>query len=340
MVYNLANQMTSANGNTYLYDGHNRRVKTNSNEFSAYSQDGQLLFREEAGVATYYMYLGSRLVAKRKGGVLTYIHTDNLGSAVAETNSSRTIVEPRQYYKAFGDTVGVTKDDVGYTGHKFDADLGLSYMQARYYDPVIGRFYSNDPIGFRDIHSFNRYQYVANNPYKYTDPTGMWKSKLDEIRENKKKQEDRKNRTKTKKLIELLDGNEALLKAAKEGIRYVIDSHKAKINEDWPSMGVTISVKKGVYSVSISSSSVYAGLDQIFNGGRSSGTRSITTSHHVLAIVTRKGANGRNIEISPGDYNYAAASTGVPYIVIGTRKGYYYFYAAGGKSEPLTKIEF
>ncbi|WP_435274237.1 RHS repeat-associated core domain-containing protein [Psychrobium sp. nBUS_13] len=45
-------------------------------------------------------------------------------------------------------------------------------MQARYYDPVIGRFYSNDPVGFRDVHSFNRYVYANNNPYKYTDPTG------------------------------------------------------------------------------------------------------------------------------------------------------------------------
>ncbi|MCV2886484.1 RHS repeat-associated core domain-containing protein [Aestuariibacter sp. AA17] len=61
---------------------------------------------------------------------------------------------------------------MGYTGHKFDTDLGLSYMQARYYDPVIGRFYSNDPIGFRDVHSFNRYAYANNNPYKYVDPDG------------------------------------------------------------------------------------------------------------------------------------------------------------------------
>jgi RHS repeat-associated protein len=62
---------------------------------------------------------------------------------------------------------------VGYTGHKFDADLGLSYMQARYYDPVIGRFYSNDPKGFRDVHSFNRYTYANNNPYRYIDPDGQ-----------------------------------------------------------------------------------------------------------------------------------------------------------------------
>jgi len=46
------------------------------------------------------------------------------------------------------------------------------YMQARYYDPVIGRFYSNDPIGYRDVHSFNRYAYSNNNPYKYFDPDG------------------------------------------------------------------------------------------------------------------------------------------------------------------------
>ena len=48
-------------------------------------------------------------------------------------------------------------------------------MQARYYDPVIGRFYSNDPIGWASenpVMSFNRYLYVNNNPYKYTDPNG------------------------------------------------------------------------------------------------------------------------------------------------------------------------
>jgi uncharacterized protein RhaS with RHS repeats len=49
-------------------------------------------------------------------------------------------------------------------------------MQARYYDPVIGRFYSNDPIGFTgEVDTFNRYSYVANNPYKYVDPNGMEK---------------------------------------------------------------------------------------------------------------------------------------------------------------------
>ena len=52
-------------------------------------------------------------------------------------------------------------------------------MQARYYDPVIGRFYSNDPVDAishlsneEGIKGFNRYSYAVNNPYKYTDPDG------------------------------------------------------------------------------------------------------------------------------------------------------------------------
>jgi len=53
-------------------------------------------------------------------------------------------------------------------------------MQARYYDPIIGRFYSNDPVdmighmqrGNSVANGFNRYAYANNNPYKYTDPNG------------------------------------------------------------------------------------------------------------------------------------------------------------------------
>jgi uncharacterized protein RhaS with RHS repeats len=47
-------------------------------------------------------------------------------------------------------------------------------MGARYYDPVLGRFLAVDPVNVRpdDIHSFNRYAYGNNNPYKFVDRDG------------------------------------------------------------------------------------------------------------------------------------------------------------------------
>lgn len=157
-TYNLANQMTESEGNIYTYDGYNRRVitkDTKGTSYSMYSQSGRLMYRETSTGGINYIFLGDKLIAKE-------------GVMVASTDSE-------MHYKPFGETVEQAKDEVGYTGHKFDTDLGLSYMQARYYDPVIGRFYSNDPVGYiaeNPVMSFNRYLYVNNNPYKYTDPNG------------------------------------------------------------------------------------------------------------------------------------------------------------------------
>jgi RHS repeat-associated protein len=161
LEFNRANQLYSSGANTYLYDGFNRRVKqvdhSGKISYSMYSQSGTLLYRETdvtngEGNAINYIHLGNKLIAKT---------VDNLPPSSS-----------RQHYKPFGATIESSKDDIGFTGHKFDTDLELSYMQARYYDPVIGRFYSNDPVGFSNVHNFNRYTYANNNPYKYVDPDG------------------------------------------------------------------------------------------------------------------------------------------------------------------------
>lgn len=54
-------------------------------------------------------------------------------------------------------------------------------MKARHYDPVIGRFYSKDSVGFTSSNTvmFNRYAYVNNNPYRYIDPEGLTGEKTD-----------------------------------------------------------------------------------------------------------------------------------------------------------------
>ncbi|MEC4728928.1 RHS repeat-associated core domain-containing protein [Shewanella sp. D64] len=171
LAFNRANQVTTAKGIPYRYDGHNRRVKKN-NDHSVYSQSGQLLARlTPSSGLTESIYLDNKLIAETTPTSVRYQHTDMLGTPVLETDRSGNTLT-KSVYEPFGKRLGGEKAGIGYTGHLQDEDLGLTYMQARYYDPLIGRFYSNDPIGFRDVHSFNRYAYGNNNPYKYTDPDG------------------------------------------------------------------------------------------------------------------------------------------------------------------------
>ena len=65
-------------------------------------------------------------------------------------------------------------DRPNYTGHVADAQTGMDYMQQRYYDPMIGRFLSVDPVTAdpKTGAHFNRYWYAANNPYRFMDPDG------------------------------------------------------------------------------------------------------------------------------------------------------------------------
>jgi RHS repeat-associated protein len=155
-----------------------------------YSSAGQILYStivggsgagSTGGSSTRYVYLGQRLIAETKtaGSASTtrYIHTDGLGSPVAHTDASGTVVD-RSRYEAYGANVNIAGSTnpvgIGFTGHVNDVDTGLVYMQQRYYDPVAGRFLSTDQV-LTDTSSgasFNRYDYASNNPYRYTDPDG------------------------------------------------------------------------------------------------------------------------------------------------------------------------
>ncbi len=106
---------------------------------------------------------------------VVYIHTDALGSVVLETDANREPVGPRSEYEPYGLMLaGSINNEPGYTGHVQDTATGLVYMQQRYYDPMLGRFLSVDPVTANGNTgtNFNRYWYANNNPYKFTDPDG------------------------------------------------------------------------------------------------------------------------------------------------------------------------
>jgi RHS repeat-associated protein len=184
--FTYGNRLRAAPGKeTYLYDGHGRRVESRTTNYSVwqYSQSGQVMYSRDArnNRKTNYIYLGGSLVALREqpmsGGTtaaVKYQHTDALGTPVAVTDAAKAIVETFEY-EPYGQLVNSTlKDGPGFTGHVQDAATGLTYMQQRYYDPQVGRFLSSDPVTAYDnpISGFNRYRYAANNPYRFVDPDG------------------------------------------------------------------------------------------------------------------------------------------------------------------------
>ena len=110
--------------------------------------------------------------------IVTYYHNDHTGSPVAATDENGNVLW-RKEYSPYGEELNkdpkAAGDRRGFTGHVQDQDLGLVYMQARYYDPVIGRFMAIDPMSVNPEASFtfNRYTYGNNNPYKFIDPDGQ-----------------------------------------------------------------------------------------------------------------------------------------------------------------------
>jgi RHS repeat-associated protein len=68
---------------------------------------------------------------------------------------------------------GTISQPYTYTGREWDAETGLYYYRARYYDPQAGRFITEDPIGIGG--GVNYYTYVLNDPIDYTDPFGLEK---------------------------------------------------------------------------------------------------------------------------------------------------------------------
>jgi RHS repeat-associated protein len=116
----------------------------------------------------------SLLAAVAQAQTVEYIHTDALGSPVAITNASGTVIE-RTVYEPYGAVVNhALSNGPGFTGHVTDAATSLTYMQQRYFDPTVGRFLSVDPVTADSSvgDNFNRYWYADNNPYRFTDPNG------------------------------------------------------------------------------------------------------------------------------------------------------------------------
>nr|WP_240903751.1 S8 family serine peptidase [Chengkuizengella sediminis] len=125
----------------------------------------QLLYREDmtSSLGGYYFYNGHGDVVKviaadGSKDVLKEYDYDIWGNVLTETShETKTFDNPFQY-----------------TSEIYDEESGLIYLRARYYDPTMGRFITEDTYEgtINNPLSLNLYTYVSNNPLKYIDPTG------------------------------------------------------------------------------------------------------------------------------------------------------------------------
>ncbi len=103
-----------------------------------------------------------------------WVLNDHLGSAVASINGPTGAYEGGENFTPFGEArynPYLNWDKPSFTGHVADSATGLTYMQARFYDPVIGRFLSTDPIDYAD--QLNLYAYVGQDPMNFVDTDGL-----------------------------------------------------------------------------------------------------------------------------------------------------------------------
>jgi len=189
-AYDNNGNMMSLGASSYVWNARNQLVST-SDGSGAFTYDtyGRRTARSVSGAATSYLHDGlnpvtingdfllsglaiDEIYTRSSSTSTTGFLTDALGSTVALTDRSGAVTA-HYTYEPYGATTKTGSEDTSfqYTGRENDSSTNLYYYRARYYLPQLGRFISQDPIGF--LGGINSYAYVGSNPLWYTDPLGL-----------------------------------------------------------------------------------------------------------------------------------------------------------------------
>ena len=195
LTYDANGNLTSDGTRTYTWDARNHLASISGAVSASFQYDpfGRRVGKTIGAATTNYLYDGVNPVQELSGGaptanLLTGLHvdeffqrtdtsgpanflTDALGTTIALTGSTGgTLVQ--YYYDPYGEVTmtGSSSNPYQFTGRENDG-TGLYYYRARYYDPSIGRFVSEDPIGFGGGNNF--YLYAEDNPALLVDPFGL-----------------------------------------------------------------------------------------------------------------------------------------------------------------------
>jgi RHS repeat-associated protein len=177
---------TVAGGGTtttkFGYDGFGRRVRKRvGTQTTWYVWQGQQVVAEydsaTGALQRHYTYYPGTDRPHSLGTTAAryYFLTDGRGNVGGLMNSGGSAVVAQYRYTPFGDsayTSGTLANNVRFAGRELDPETKLYYNRARYYDPKLGRFLSEDPIGLAG--GINQYAYAGNDPVNARDPSGLY----------------------------------------------------------------------------------------------------------------------------------------------------------------------
>ena len=165
-------QATTTAAYTYNGDGLRmaKKLGTATTRFAWDLAEG-LPLTIQAGTTSYITSLGGLPVEQIHGTTVLYYAHDQLGSTRLLTNASGQTAGQYTYdpYGAVATHTGIATTPFGYAGQYTDAESGLIYLRARYYDPSTAQFLTVDPA----VQSTRQpYTYGADSPIVASDPTG------------------------------------------------------------------------------------------------------------------------------------------------------------------------
>jgi RHS repeat-associated protein len=184
-TYNAENQLLTAGGVTYTYDGDGKRVMKTGGTLYWYGGGSDPLQESNltgSNVYTHYYFNGMRIARREPSNWVDHYALDHLGNTRWVYGNNGTY-DVSDFYPFGGERVITSSAGNRYkfTGKERDSESGLDNFGARYNSSTIGRFMSPDwsaspttvPYSnFANPQSLNLYSYVANNPLNRIDPLG------------------------------------------------------------------------------------------------------------------------------------------------------------------------
>jgi len=169
----------------YKYDGLGRRLEKEVDSIvTQYIYDNEDILLELDGsnniVARYTHGPGiDEPLITEKAGQSFFYHADGLGS-ITDITDAFGVVKQRYTYSSFGKIESQLDpafiQPFTFTARELDLETGLYHYRARAYDPSVGRFLQEDPIGFAA--GINFYAMVGDNPINLVDPRGLFWSRI------------------------------------------------------------------------------------------------------------------------------------------------------------------